>query len=126
MNSKSTEQLLIEMENFSREENLSKRKAAAKLGISYATYKRWFLTGSSSRRNPSPPNVQKIEKFLDSLKETRTRWQELWMKILEWWKTQHRYSTVKEFADEIVWDVQRTHYLQKLHSFAFPYLPANV
>jgi len=28
------------------------------------------------------------------------------MKILKWWETQHHYSTVREFADEIGWDVQ--------------------
>jgi len=105
MNSKSTEQLLIEMGNFSRTQNFSKKATAAKLGIPYGTLKKWFLT-SSNRREPSRANVQKIEKFLDSLKETNTRWQELWVKILEWWKTQHRYSTVKEFADEIGWDSQ--------------------
>jgi hypothetical protein len=105
MNSKSTEQLLIEMASFSRTQNFSKKATAAKLGIPYGTLKKWFLT-SSNRREPSRANVQKIEKFLDSLKETNTRWQELWVKILEWWKTQHRYSTVKEFADEIGWDSQ--------------------
>ena len=47
-----------------------------------------------------------MEKFLESRKETETYWKDLWMKILDWWETQHRYSTIQELADEIGWDVQ--------------------
>ena len=54
-----------------------------------------------------------MEKFLESWKETDIYWKELWIKILGWWKTQHRYSTIRDLADEIGWDVQNfTNYLQ--------------
>ena len=105
MNKKSVEQLLIEIDDFSRKKNLSKRRMAQKLNIPYMTFKNWFQKGRV-KRNPSPAYIKMMEKFLESQKETASYWKDLWLKILGWWKTQHRYSTVKELADEIGWDVQ--------------------
>jgi len=54
-----------------------------------------------------------MEKFLESRKETDTYWKNLWTKILEWWETQHRYSAIRELAEDIGWDVQNlTNHLQ--------------
>jgi transcriptional regulator with XRE-family HTH domain len=112
MNKKSVEQLLTEIDNFSRAIKLSKRGMSQKLNISYGTFIKWFQKGKV-KRNPSPAYIEKIEKFLESQKETDTYWRKLWMKILEWWKIQHRYSTIKDLADDIGWDVQNlTNYLQ--------------
>jgi len=105
MNGKSVEQLLIEIDDFSRKKNLSKKEMSRNLSIPYNTFQKWFQTGKG-RQNPSPRYVTEMERFLDSRKESDTYWRDLWTKTLEWWKTQHRYSTVKEFADEIGWDVQ--------------------
>ncbi len=105
MNRKSIDQLLIEIEDFSRARKLTKKGMAQKLNIPYSTFKKWFQKGKG-KRNPSPAYVEKIEKFLESQKEIATYWSDLWMKILKWWETQHHYSTVKELADEIGWDVQ--------------------
>jgi len=105
MNKKPIEQLLIEIDDFSRTRNLSKREMAQKLNTPYETFRKWFQKGKG-KKNPSPAYIKKMEKFLESRKETETYWKELWMKILEWWETQHRYSTVRELADEIGWDEQ--------------------
>lgn len=98
MSKKSVEQLLMEIDNFSRTRNLSEREMAQKLSIPYSTFTKWFQKGE---RNPSPTYIEKMEKFLESRKEAGTYWKELWMKILEWWKTQYRYSTIRDLADEI-------------------------
>lgn len=105
MNKKSIEQLLVEIDDFSGARKLTKKGMAQKLNIPYSTFNKWFQRGKG-KRNPSPTYVEKIEKFLESQKETVTYWSDLWMKILNWWETQHHYSTVREFADEIGWDVQ--------------------
>lgn len=76
-----------------------------KLNIPYSTFKKWFYKGST-KTNPSPVYIEKLEKFVKYQKENEIYWKELWMKILRWWETQHRYSTVKELAAEISWDVQ--------------------
>jgi len=112
MNKKSIEQLLMEIDDFSRTRNLSKREMAQKLGIPYETFRKWFQKGKA-RKNPSPTYIEKIKKFLKSWKETDKYWREIWMKILEWWETQHRYSAAKDLADEIGWDGQDlTNHLQ--------------
>ncbi len=112
MNKESIEQLLKKIDYFFRTRNLSKREMAKKLNIPYSTFKKWFQKGKV-KRSPSPTYIEKLEKFLESQKEVEEYWQELWMKILEWWETQHRYSTVREFADEIGWDSQNlTKHLQ--------------
>jgi len=105
MNKKPIGQLLTEIDNFSRVRKLSKKGMAKELNIPYSTFKKWFQKGGSIR-NPSPTYVEKIERFLETQKETTTYWADLWMKILKWWETQHHYSTVRELADEIGWDVQ--------------------
>jgi transcriptional regulator with XRE-family HTH domain len=105
MNKKSVEQLLTEIDNFSQIKRISKRKMAQKLGIPYETFRKWVQKGKS-RKNPSSEYIEKMEKFLKSQKETDTYWRDLWMKILEWWKSQHRYSTIRDLAEEIGWDVQ--------------------
>jgi len=105
MTKKPTEQLLTEIDDFSRAKNFSKKEMAQKLNIPYSTFKKWFQKGKG-KREPSQTYIEKMEKFLESQKETVTYWKELWTKILKWWETQHRYHTVRELADEIGWDVQ--------------------
>lgn len=103
MNKKSVGQLLMEIDDFSRTRKLSKREMAQKLSIPYSTFKKWFQKGKG-KRNPSPTYIEKMERFLRPQKETDAYWKELWKKILMWWETQHRYSTIRELADEIGWD----------------------
>ncbi len=105
MSKGSVEQLLIVLDNFSQTKNFSRREIAQKLNIPYETFRKWFQKGKGMKK-PSPAHIEKIEKFLESQKETETYWKELWMKILRWWETQHRYSTIRELADEIGWDAQ--------------------
>lgn len=105
MNKRTVEQLLREIDDFSQTKNLSKREIAQRLNIPYETFRKWFQKGKG-KKNPSSIYIEKIEKFLESQEKTEKYWKEIWMKILEWWKTQHRYSTVKALADEIGWDVQ--------------------
>lgn len=112
VNKQPIEQLVMNLDDFSRTRNLSRKEIAQRLDIPYNTFKKWFQKGKV-KRNPSPAYIEKIEKFLESQKETDTYWKDLWMKILEWWKTQHRYSTIRDLAEEIGWDVQNlTNHLQ--------------
>ncbi len=112
MNKKSVEQLLMEVDDFSRTRSLTRREMAQKLSIPYETFRKWFQKGKG-RKNPSPTYIEKMEKFLESRKETDAYWKNLWTKILEWWETQHRYSAIRELAEDIGWDVQNlTNHLQ--------------
>lgn len=103
MNNKSLEQLLAEIENYARTKNISKKEIAAKLDIPYSTFKKWFFKGKN-RRIPSQMYLDKIYNFLKLQSNNEQYWQGLWIKILKWWETQHRYSSIREFADEIGWD----------------------
>jgi len=108
----SVEQLLIELDDFSQTKKLSRREIAQKLNIPYETFRKWFYKGKGKKK-PSPSYIEKIEKFLESQKETETYWKDVWTKILKWWETQHRYFGVRELADEIGWDIQSlSKYLQ--------------
>lgn len=112
MNSKSSEQLIIEIENYSRTQNLSKKEMARRLDIPYSTFKKWFLKGKT-KRIPSQMYLDKIQKVFESQKKGEQHWEELWIKIIKWWETQHRYSGIKEFADEIGWETQSLfHHIQ--------------
>jgi len=105
MNKKSVERLLKNIDGFFQMRNISKREMAQMLNIPYSTFQKWFQKGKS-RHSPSPTYIEKMEKFLESQKKTDTHWNELWTKILEWWKSQHRYSTIRDLAEDIGWDVR--------------------
>ena len=112
MSKKPAGELLAEVNAFSRTRKLSKKEMSQRLNIPYSTFKKWFFKGNT-KKNPSPVYIEKLERFIKSEKETAIYWKDLWMKILRWWETQHRYSTVRELADEISWDVQNLdNYLQ--------------
>jgi len=103
MTKKSVDRLLVEIDDFSRSRSLSKREMSKRLNIPYETFRKWFQKGEG-RKNPSATYIEKMEKFLESWEETDTYWRNLWMRILEWWETQHRYSAIRDLADEIGWD----------------------
>ena len=104
MNKRHVGQILSEISDFSRRRRFTSREMAKKLNIPYDTFRKWFQKGKS-KKNPSSTYIEKMESFLNAQKETDTHWKELWMKVLKWWQTQHRYSTVKELAGEVGWDV---------------------
>ena len=104
MSKNNIELLLTKIDNFSRTRNFSRREMAQKLGIPYETFRKWFQKGKG-RKNPSSVHIEKMERFLESQKRIDTHWIDLWAKILEWWKTQHRYSTIRDLAEDIGWDV---------------------
>jgi len=105
MNKKPVGQLLSEIDAFCRAKNISKAEIAQKLNIPYETFRKWFQKGKG-RQNLSSLYIKKIETFIDSWKETDAYWRALWVKIVEWWGTQHRYSTIKDLADDIGWNEQ--------------------
>jgi transcriptional regulator with XRE-family HTH domain len=100
-----SEQVLAEIDKHCRENNVSKRDLAEKLGIAYNTFRIWFHKGVGKSR-PSKANIDKLEKFLQSARETDTHWNQLWLKIIEWWETQHQYSSLVELARDIGWDAR--------------------
>lgn len=65
MSKKPIEQLLVEIDNFSREKRVSKKEVARKLNMPYSTFGKWFQKGKG-KRYPSPKYVKKIERFLES------------------------------------------------------------
>jgi len=112
MNSRSSEQLIIEIENYSKTQNLSKKEIARRFDIPYNTFKKWFLKGKI-KRIPSKIYLDKIQNVFESQRKKEQYWEESWIKILKWWETQHRYSSIREFADDIGWDTQSLfHHIQ--------------
>ena len=105
MNDARMEQVLKGMDDFCRVNNISKSEMARNLGIPYNTFRIWFHKGKSRAFLPSSANLDKMEKFLQSQKQAETHWKNLWVQILNWWETQHRYPTLHHFADELGWDV---------------------
>jgi transcriptional regulator with XRE-family HTH domain len=101
-------QLLAKMDDYSKQNQLTRRELAQQLGIPYNTYREWF---QKTEHEPSKSYVNKIQHFLLSKKETESTWKELWIKILSWRETQHQYKTTKELAEKIGWDTQSlSHY----------------
>jgi transcriptional regulator with XRE-family HTH domain len=105
MEKTSFDQLLLGLENYSKFKNLSKKDLAQKLNIPYSTLRKWF-SKSRTKRFPSPDYMEKINHFLESEKKEDRYWGNIWMKILSWWQSQHRFSSIKKLAEEIGWEPQ--------------------
>jgi hypothetical protein len=101
-NTQETQALLSKLDNLVRERGIGRRGAAAKIGVPYSTLKKWF--SRTKQRIPSPENLSKLKSFLISLQATESDAKQVWSRVVEWWKTQHRYRTVAEFAEEVGWE----------------------
>ena len=55
---------------------------------------------------PSPAAIRKIGSFFENIGQTNSYWEKLWTEIQKWWKTQHKYKAVKDFAEEIGWGAE--------------------
>src|SRR3990172_9988325 len=105
MNNEAAEQTLNEVDSFCRSRKLSRADFARKLGIPYETFRKWFQKGKGKKK-PSSRYLEKIRRFLRTETDAETHFRLLWNRILDWWKTQHHYSTLNELAGEIGWDAQ--------------------
>jgi hypothetical protein len=94
--------LLSKLDKLVRERGIGRRRAAARIGVPYNTLKKWF--SQTRQRMPSPENLTRLKSFLNSLQAAESEPRQAWGRVIEWWKTQHRYRTVADFAEEIGWE----------------------
>ena len=97
------EQLMTRLDDLRRRRNLSNRELGAALAVPAGTVQKWFAQGTS-RRLPSDDNLGVIESFLKTHEDMKDSVRQAWLKVLEWWRIQHRYSSVAELASDIGWE----------------------
>jgi transcriptional regulator with XRE-family HTH domain len=93
---------LTVIEEIRENKSLSKRQLADKIGIPFNTFRAWFQ--NRGRKTPSKSLFLKLRAFIEENKQSKEKWQELWEKIREWWRTQHKYSSPEELAEELGWN----------------------
>jgi transcriptional regulator with XRE-family HTH domain len=99
MSAEQDQPVLAELESFRIENGLSKRDLSQSIGIPHETLRKWFRAGPTATR-PSKDHLAKIQAFVAA---NRRPWEEIWPEIVRWWQTQHRYSDVRQLAEEIGW-----------------------
>jgi transcriptional regulator with XRE-family HTH domain len=92
---------LAAVEQIRQNKNLSRRQISDRLGIPFNTFRAWFHQRGA--KTPSKPLFLKLRAFIEVNKRSTEKRQELWDKIREWWRTQHKYSSLKELAEELGW-----------------------
>jgi transcriptional regulator with XRE-family HTH domain len=102
MNNNEIQSILSKLDSLIREKGISKRYIAAKIGIPYATLKKWFA--KKKPRMPLPGNLNKLKGFLNTLENEESEPEKIWGQIRDWWRTQHRYRSIGALADEIGWN----------------------
>jgi len=92
---------LTAIEEIRQNKELSRRQISDILGISFNTFRAWF------HKNPKKPTkffLIKLRAFIEENKHSQEKWEEIWDKIREWWRTQHKYSSLQELAEELGWN----------------------
>ena len=98
------QETLAAVEAARQQRGLSKRQLAGSLGIPFNTVRAWFQDRSA--KIPSSSNLAKLRAFVDESARSGSQWDEVWKKIREWWKIQHRYSSVQQLAEELGWTTE--------------------
>jgi len=96
-------EILVSVETLRRQKGLSRHQLSDSLGIPFDTFRRWFQ--NKGAKTPSKVYLSKLLAFVGKTTESRAQWDDLWKKIREWWRTQHRYSSLQELAEELGWTV---------------------
>lgn len=96
--------IITTLEAFVKERGLSKREIARRIGIPLKTVEKWL--SSTKRRIPSPDNLKRLKRFIDSWESDQTAPKKVWQEVRDWWNTQHRYRNLDAFAIDLGWDVK--------------------
>lgn len=98
-NNNSVDKVLAEVKVFAQENNISNKEMAQILNIPYNTFRAWFYPNAKTR--PSTKYIMKMKTFLNTQKESQL--DDLWTNIIEWWKDQHQFKSMKELSEKIGW-----------------------
>lgn len=99
--SKELNEVLSAVEALRQDNGLSRRQISDSLGIPYETFKRWFFKKGANA--PSRAHLSKLRKVVEEKTQSRAQLDQLWKKIRERWRTQHRYSSVHQLAEDVGW-----------------------
>jgi hypothetical protein len=73
MNAKENKELLLRLNSYVKEHNLSAKNLAEKLDIPYNTTQKWWIfCQGTSARNPSKPHITKIKELLLAVEKPET------------------------------------------------------
>lgn len=92
---------LTAIEEIRQNKGLSRHQISDSLGIKFETFRSWFR--NKGAKTPSKAFLLKLRAFVDKNRHSKEEWQELWDRIRDWWRTQHKYSSLKELAEELGW-----------------------
>lgn len=96
-------ELLATVEALRQQKGLTRHQLSDSLGIPFDTFRRWFH--EKGAKSPSEVHLQKLQALAGATRKLRPQWEEQWKKIREWWRTQHRYSSLQQLAEEVGWNV---------------------
>ena len=98
---KEVREILAAVEALRQQKGLSRHQISDSLGIPFETFRRWFQEKRAYA--PSRAHLAKLRDFVEEKTQPLVQSDELWKKIREWWRTQHRYSSVQQLAEEVGW-----------------------
>jgi len=93
--------VLAAVEVLSLQKGLAKREVSNRLGIPFNTFRAWFQKNGA--KSPSGTHLAKLRTFVEESSQSQEQWKGLWNKVRDWWRTQHRYSSLDELAEQLGW-----------------------
>lgn len=94
-------EILTAVEALRQQKRLSRHQLSNTLGIPFNTFRAWFH--KKGAKTPSRAHLSKLRAFVSEGTQSLAQWDQLWKQIQEWWRTQHRYSSLQQLAEELGW-----------------------
>ena len=94
-------EILAALEEVRQRKGLSRHQLSDSLGIPFETFRKWYY--EKGAKTPSSAYLSKLRGFVEESTRSGAQWDDLWKKIQEWWRTQHRYSSLQQLAEEVGW-----------------------
>ncbi len=93
--------VLAAVEVLRQQKGLSKREVSNRLSLPFNTFRAWFQKNGA--KSPSGAHLVRLRAFVEESSQSHEQWGGLWNKVRDWWRTQHRYSSLEELAEQLGW-----------------------
>jgi len=101
------QEVLAALETIRQQRGMSRHQLADELGIPFDTFRKWFRPVGN--KAPSHAHLARLRTFLAATMESRQEGEDVVQAVRAWWRTQHRYDSCEQLANELGWTVEGLH-----------------
>jgi transcriptional regulator with XRE-family HTH domain len=97
------QEVIAAVEAVRQQRGVSRHQLADELGIPFDTFRKWFR--AAGNKVPSHAHLTRLRTFVAASVQSRRHGDDLVHAVRDWWRTQHRYESLEQLANELGWTV---------------------